>query len=45
MCFDKYIVDRSYSNFEIAVVDADDDIELAGALVDHPDVDLRVREG
>ena len=44
-CLNKNIVDRTYRLFEIIVVDADDDIELTGSLVDHPYIDLRVSQG
>ena len=37
---DENIVDRPHGVLEILVGDADDDVELAGSLVDHADIDL-----
>ena len=41
----KFVVNRVDGLFEVAVVDADDDGKLAGALVNHTDVDTRAAHG
>ena len=36
---DKLAIDCAGGNLEVQIVDADDDVELAGALIDQTDVD------
>ena len=43
-CFHENIINSADSRLKVGVVDADDDVELARALVDHTDVDLRMRQ-
>ncbi len=45
LCKNKNLIQSADRVLEVIVLHTDDDIELAGALVDHLDIDMRMRQG
>ena len=44
-CFHKNLIQGADRIFEIIMADADDDVQLTGALVDHLHIDMRMGQG